>query len=212
MNAKANRRLPTLTKKQKLVLDYIGAFIQEHGYRPSYEEIAAGLGLSSQSTICVHVENLKNKGYLTKKDNTNRSVDLLRSRTRRRMTEEVPLMGLIAAGLPIEAVQDRETISIPADMLGRTETYVLQVTGDSMTGDHVLDGDYVIVSRQETACDGDMVVALIHNSEATLKRYHRQGAKIRLEPANPAYHSLVYDEADVAVQGVVVGILRKYRR
>ncbi len=123
---------------------------------------------------------------------------------------ELPLAGRIAAGLPLEAIQDYETIAIPSDMIGKDVTYVLQVKGDSMEGDHVLDGDYVIVEKRPTAKDGDMVVALVRNTEATLKRYHREPGKIRLEPANPAYPVMVFNEEEVTIQGVVVGILRKY--
>jgi repressor LexA len=202
----------TLTKKQKLVLDHIKEFVKEHGHAPSYEEIARGLGLSAVSTIHVHVENLKLKGYLTKKWNANRSIDLPATDEQLAGAVEVPLAGRIAAGLPIEAVEDRETIAIPADLMGRNQTYVLRVNGDSMRDDHVLDGDYVIVDKRDTASDGDMVVALIRGSEATLKRLYRDRNRIRLEPANPAFPTQVYDESDVAVQGVVVGILRKYGR
>jgi repressor LexA len=202
----------TLTKKQKLVLEYIKNFIKEHGHAPSYEEVAKGLGLSAPSTIHVHVENLKLKGYLTKKWNANRSIDLPVSDDFQVGAVEVPLAGRIAAGFPIEAVEDRETISIPVDLLGRNETFVLRVTGDSMRDDHVLDGDYVIVDKRDSAIDGDMVVALIRGSEATLKRFHRDRNLIRLEPANPSFPIQVYDDKDVTVQGVVVGILRKYGR
>jgi repressor LexA len=200
----------TLTKKQKLVLEYIKEFVKEHGHAPSYEEVARGLGLSAPSTIHVHVENLKLKGYLTKKWNANRSIDLPVSDDSHVGAVEVPLAGRIAAGLPIEAVEDRETISIPADLLGRNQTFVLRVSGDSMRDDHVLDGDYVIVDKRDSAIDGDMVVALIRGSEATLKRFYRDRNLIRLEPANPMFPTQTYDEKDVAVQGVVVGILRKY--
>lgn len=204
--------MQTLTKKQKLVLDYIRSFIDEQGHSPSYEEIARGLGLSSPSTIHSHVEKLEQKGYLTKKWNANRSIDLSGQVRDSHSPVELPLAGRIAAGLPLEAIQDRETIAVPPDMIGKHDTYVLTVKGDSMEGDHVLDGDYVIVEKRPSVRDGDMVVALINNSEATLKRYRRERGKIRLEPANPAYLVLVYDERDVTIQGVVVGILRKYGR
>ncbi len=202
--------MQTLTKKQKLVLDYIRRFVEEHGHAPSYEEVAHGVGLSSPSTIHSHVEKLEQKGYIRKKWNANRSIDLSEPARELKSAVEVPLAGRIAAGLPLEAIQDQETIAIPSDMLGKYDTFVLMVKGDSMQGDHVLDGDYVIVERRPSARDGDMVVALVRNYEATLKRYHRDRGKIHLEPANPAYPVMVYDEEDVVVQGVVVGILRKY--
>lgn len=204
--------MKSLTKKQRQVLDYIRTFMELHGHAPSYEEIAQGMGLSSASTIHVHVENLRLKGYLTKRWNANRSIDLSEPAFGAALVEEVPLAGRIAAGEPIEALQDVETIAIPASMLGLHPTYVLQVKGDSMIGDHVLDGDYVIVERRQTALDGEMVVALVKGTEATLKRFRRYRNKIHLEPANPAYEPIVLDEKDVSIQGVVVGILRKYRR
>lgn len=202
--------MKTLTKKQKQVLDYIERFIMEYGHSPSYDEIARGMGLSSPSTVYVHVQNLRKKGYLTKKSYSNRSIDFPVTSAAVQQVVEVPLAGRIAAGLPIEAVQDTETIGIPAHMLGRNETYVLQVKGDSMIEDHVVDGDYVIVESRRTARDGEMVVALVDNDQVTLKRLRRERGKIKLEPANPAYQAQVYDEEDVHIQGVVIGILRKY--
>jgi repressor LexA len=204
--------MQTLTKKQKLVLDYIRSFIEKHGHAPSYEEIAHGVGLSSPSTIHSHVEKLEHKGYLTKKWNANRSIDLVGHARETHSAIELPLAGRIAAGLPLEAIQDYETIAVPSDMVGKDVTYVLQVKGDSMQGDHVLDGDYVIVEKRPAVRDGDMVVALVRNAEATLKRYHRDRGKIRLEPANPAYPVMVFNEEEVTIQGIVVGILRKYGR
>ena len=203
--------MATLTKKQRQVLDFISRFIEEQGYSPSYAEIAAGLGLSSQSNVHIHVENLRQKGYLTKKWNANRSIDLTEYRGLS-SSAEVPLKGRIAAGKPIEAIEETETISLPPDIIGRNETYVLQVKGDSMIEDHVLEGDYIIVEKRDSARDGEMVVALMKGSDATLKRFRRQGDKIALEPANPAYKATILDENDVAIQGVVIGILRKYSR
>lgn len=201
----------SLTKKQKQVLDYIRNFVEEHEYVPSYSEIADGLGLSSPSTIHAHVENLKLKGYLTKKWNANRSLDLSATSENESGTAELPLMGHIAAGLPIEAILGNDRITVPADMLGRNETYALRVKGDSMNDDHVLDDDVVIVEKRSSAADGEMVVALIKGSETTLKRYYRDEGRIRLEPANPLHQAQIYDEADVVIQGVAIGILRKFR-
>lgn len=204
--------MKSLTKKQKLVLDYIRSFMEDSGHAPSYEEIARGLGLSSPSNIHVHIENLKNKGYLTKKWNANRSIDLSEPIPKSALLEQVPLSGRIAAGRPIEAIEDNETIAIPSAMMGRGHTYVLQVKGDSMIEDHIMDGDYVIVEKRDQAVNGEMVVALIRDGEATLKRFRRSGNRIMLEPANPSYQAMALDEKDVTVQGVVVGILRKYRK
>ena len=201
--------MPTLTKKQKEVLDFIKDFVSRNGFAPSYEEIAHGLGLSSQSTIHVHVENLRSKGFLTKKWNANRSIDLAEQSISSRFLVEAPLAGRIVAGEPLEAIEDIQTIGLPSDMIGKYETYVLQVKGDSMIEDHVVDGDYVIVEKRQSIQDGDMVVALVRGSEATLKRFYREKRRIRLQPSNPRYEALLYDERDVNVQGVVIGILRK---
>lgn len=201
----------SLTKKQKQVLDFIRNFVEEHGYIPSYAEIADGLGLSSASNIHAHIENLKLKGYLTKKWNSNRSLDLSSAAVNAGGTAELPLVGYIAAGLPIEAVSVNDRIAVPSDMLGRDETYVLRVKGDSMVDDHVIHDDFVIVEKRSVARDGEMVVALIRNTETTLKRYYRDEGRIRLEPANPLYKPQIYDEEDVVIQGVVIGIMRKFR-
>jgi len=194
------------------VLDFIKSFVTKRGYAPSYAEIADGLGLSSQSTVHAHVENLQRKGFLTKRWNANRSIDLDVGHRAPSEAREAPLLGRIAAGEPLEAIEDLETIALPEYLLGKGEAYVLQVKGDSMIDDHIMHGDYVIVEKRETAAEGEMVVALINNSEATLKRFRREGDKVRLEPANPRYQARVYEEKDVNVRGVVVGILRKYRR
>lgn len=205
--------MKTLTRSERRVLEYIRRHLEENDHEsPSYEEIARGVGLKSASNIQAHIEKLMAKGYLTKKPNSHRSIELTATTTISRGSEELPLVGRIAAGKPIEAVLDYETITIPADMIGKNETFVLKVRGDSMIEDHVLDGDYVIIERRTRARDGEMVVALVNNSEATLKRFYREGNGVRLEPANPAYAPMHFAEEDVTVQGVVIGILRKYGR
>ncbi len=204
--------MKTLTKSERRVLDYIRRHLRENDYEsPSYEEIALGVGLRSASNIQAHIEKLVAKGYLTKRRNAHRSIELTGPNTLSSGSEELPLVGRIAAGRPIEAVLDFETISIPSDMIGKNETYVLRVRGDSMVEDHVLDCDYVIVEKRDRPRDGEMVVALVNDSEATLKRFYRDGGRVvRLEPANPAYKAMYFAEEDVTVQGVVIGILRKY--
>lgn len=203
--------MKTLTRSERRVLDYVRRHLEENDNEaPSYEEIAQGLGLRSASNIHSHVEKLMRKGYLRKKWNCHRSIELTGAHRVSADAEQVPLLGVIAAGRPIEAVLDHETMAVPSDMLGRDETYVLKVRGDSMQEDHVLDGDYVIVERRNRADNGEMVVALLRDGEATLKRFYSEGAKVRLEPANPAYEAMYFDKRDVQVQGVVIGILRKY--
>lgn len=204
--------MQTLTKKQRQVYDCIVDFIEMRGYSPSYGEIATSLGLSSASTIHVHVNNLVNKGYLTNKWSANRSIDVTEFGRSKSAAFELPLAGRIAAGTPIEAIEDQDTIAVPPDMVGKNMTYALQVNGDSMIEDHVLDGDYVIVEKRDEVRNGDMVVALIRGSDATLKRFRRAKNKVILEPANPVYKRMILDEEDVNIQGVVIGILRKYGR
>jgi repressor LexA len=206
------KKKPYLTKKQKQVLDYIKEFLQTRNYAPTYEEIAAGIGLSSPSTIYVHVVNLIVKGYLTKRWNSNRSLELPDDGVSPPAVVEVRVLGYIAAGLPIEAVEFPESIGLPADMIAKNETYVLRVKGDSMIDDHIMDGDYVIVEKRDWADDGEMVVALIGKTEATLKRLRHSRGKIILEPSNRTYKPMVFNAGEVTVQGVVVGILRKYRK
>ncbi len=202
-----------LTRSERRVLEYIRRHLEENNYEsPSYEEIARGVGLRSASNIQAHLEKLMAKGYLTKRPNSHRSIELTAPRRFTSGSEELPLVGRIAAGRPIEAVLDYETISVPSDMIGKNETYVLKVRGDSMIEDHVLDGDYVIIERRNRARDGEMVVALVHGTDATLKRYYRDRNAVRLESANPAYPPMRYTEEEVTVQGVVIGILRKFGR
>lgn len=204
--------MQTITKSEKRVLDYIRRHLAAHGNEaPSYHEIARGLGLKTVSNIHTHVEKLVAKGYLKKRWNSGRSVELTEPSRPLGATVELQLAGTIVAGKPIEAVEQVETMTVPADMVGKNETYVLRVQGDSMIEDHVIHGDHVIVEKRNWARDGEMVVALIGNQDATLKRFYRDKDKIRLQPANPSYPPMIYDEKDVTIQGVVVGILRRYR-
>ena len=204
--------MKSLTRSERRVLEYVRQHLDSYDNEsPSYEEIARGLGLKSISNIHAHVSKLMAKGYLRKTWNSHRSIELTDRSRILSNTEDLPLVGRIAAGRPIEAVLDSESVMLPADMMGKGETYVLKVQGDSMVEDHVLDGDFVIVERRDQARNGELVVALIDKSEATLKRFYRDGELIRLDPANPAYQPMYYDEGEVTVQGVVIGILRKFR-
>ncbi len=204
------RSKPTLTKRQKQVYDFILNFVDDNGHAPSYSEIAQGLGLSAQSTIHGHVKNLVKKGYITSKWNANRSIDFAGESVDRDKWSALPMVGRIAAGIPIEAIEQNERINVPAELVGNGENFILEVKGDSMEEDHVQDGDMIIVEKNNAPKNGDMVVALINGSDATLKRYRRKGAKIVLEPANPLYKPIEVDEEDLTIQGVVIGLLRKY--
>ena len=198
-----------ITRRQKEVLDFLSGFTQKHGYSPSYEEIAHGLGLTSLATVHKHVTNLQNKGMLQRAHNRSRSIDVLPPRPTRRTFERLPLAGRIAAGQPVEAIETAETISL-GDIIGNREVFALEVRGDSMRDEHIVSGDYVLVERTKTAREGEIVVALVDGSEATLKRFYRDGTMIRLQPSNAEMAPIFAPAASVAIQGKVLGILRKY--
>ena len=198
-----------LTKRQREILDYLQEFIQQHGYAPSLEEIGRRFSLSSLATVHKHLTNLEEKGFIRRSWNRSRSVELLSAPAGHRALE-LPLLGYVAAGAPIEAVASAETIAVPEDFVGRRETYVLRVKGDSMIDEQIRDGDYVIVEDRKMAENGEMVIALIAGADVTLKKFYRENGHVRLQPANPSMHPLLVNASDVQVQGVVVAVMRKY--
>ncbi len=202
-----------ITRRQRQVYDFIADFVQENGYSPSFEEIGVGLGLSSLATVHKHISNLENKGLLKRDYNRSRSIDVLplKPRTKSPVAAplELPLVGRIAAGKPIEQVETPETISL-ADFTRSKDVYVLEVSGESMQDEHIVDGDYVLVERAQTARTGEIVVALVNNSETTLKRFYKEGDHVRLQPSNAAMQPIVVPAAAVQIQGRVIGVLRKY--
>ncbi len=230
-----------LSGRQEEILEYVAKFQEENGYAPSLREIAEAFGLTSVATVHQHVAALQKKGYVKKDWNRGRSLELselaeqwiLKSAAKKTGTSnvlpfakpgawqpsapttvdaiELPLLGQIAAGVPIEAIAHRETVSVPADMVGRRETYVLRVRGNSMIGDGILDGDYVIVEKREQAQNGETVVALINHQEVTLKRFYIEADGVRLQPANPAIAPIYLKNGDFAIQGVMIGLVRKLR-
>jgi repressor LexA len=198
-----------LTKRQKQILDYVESFIEVNGYSPSFEEIASSFGYSSLATVHEHLSNLERKGYLRKNYNKSRSLELVTAEGI--LAEELPLLGLVAAGLPIEAVEQNETLGVPHDMLRAGSNYVLRVKGDSMIEEQIRDGDYIVVNARETAENGEMVVALVGGDSATVKKYYREGGgRIRLQPANSTMQPMYFDESDVRIQGTVIAVIRKY--
>ena len=207
-----------LTKRQKQVLDYIAEFVEKHGYSPSYEEMAAGLGLASLATVHKHVIALEAKHYLRRSYNQSRSVEVTPKyfEEQRRYTpqsassSEVPLLGRIAAGLPVESVPDQESLDF-GDFASGPETYALQVRGDSMIEDHICSGDYVLVQKSDRVRDGEIVVALVDGLETTLKRFYDEGEEIRLQPANSTMGPIRVPKKSVQVQGKVLAVLRKYK-
>lgn len=199
-----------ITRRQKEVLDFLSGFTQRKGYSPSYEEIAAGLGLNSLATVHKHITNLHNKGMLQRAHNRSRSIDVLSPRTARKGGgDRLPLMGRIAAGRPVEAIETAETISL-SEIIGNREVFALEVRGDSMRDEHIVNGDYVLVERVNTAREGEIVVALVDGSDATLKRYYKEGNLIRLQPSNNEMAPIFAPADRVAIQGKVLGMLRKY--
>ncbi len=198
----------SLTKRQKLIYDFIVTFIDQNGYAPSIAEIGEHFGLSSPATIHKHLTNLEAKGLITRQKNLSRALEL--TNENQGGGTEVPLLGLIAAGRPVEAYTTEESVSIPEDMLGRKKTYVLKVTGQSMIEEHIQDGDYVVIEERNHADNGETVVALINNENATLKKYYREKERIRLQPANSSMEPIYVPEEDVTIQGVVIGLLRKF--
>ena len=200
-----------LTKRQKEILDFITGFIDENGYAPSFEEIAHSFGYSSLATVHEHLSNLERKGYIRKAYNESRSIEMV-PEDGSSAASELPLLGRVAAGLPIEAVEDRETLAVPQDMIRRgKDNFVLRVQGNSMIDEQIRDGDYIVVSSQPTANDGEVVVALVGGESATVKRLSREsGNRVRLQPANPSMDPMIMDADDVMVQGVVVGLIRRF--
>jgi len=220
-----------LTKRQRQIYDFIADFVRENGYSPSFEEIGAGLGLSSLATVHKHINNLEAKKLLRRDYNRSRSIDVLPLPPELRPSPpaagalgtplpggarpfspdafELPLLGRIAAGRPIEQTETPETISL-TDFTRAKNVFVLQVMGESMQDEHIVNGDYVLVEKTEDARDGEIVVALVNGSETTLKRLYRAGSQVRLQPSNAAMQPIVVPAEAVQVQGRVVAVLRKY--
>lgn len=204
--------LPPLTKKQKEVLAFIEDFVQDNGYTPSYREIAKGLGLSSPSTVHKHVQALCEKGVVnTGEDGSARSIELVEAMDLNPMSIMLPLAGIITAGEPIEAMEENEAIAVPANFVVHAQnSYVLQVKGRSMIEDGIFDGDYVVIERNPSPKNGDIVVALLDNAYATLKRFYREANHIRLQPANSTMEPIIV-HGDVNIQGIVRAVIRQFK-
>ncbi|HVJ00029.1 MAG TPA: transcriptional repressor LexA [Sphingomonas sp.] len=223
-----------LTAKQHELICFIHDRLADTGVSPSFEEMKDALDLKSKSGVHRLISALEERGFIRRLPNRARALEVLRMPERpapqkkgvgriiskaeaaRAMPEpandllEIPLHGRIAAGVPIEAIEGQSTLSVPAALLGNGEHYALEVAGDSMVEAGILDGDYALIRRTETARDGEIVVALVDDSEATLKFFRREGAMIRLDPANRAYDPQRYAPAQVRVQGRLAGLLRRY--
>lgn len=198
-----------LTKRQREILDYLNDFIGQHGYAPSLEEIGRRFNLSSLATVHKHLTNLQEKGFIRRAWNRSRSVELIPTRVGQRAVE-LPLLGYVAAGAPIEAIVSTETISVPDSLASNRDSYVLRVKGDSMIDEQIRDGDYVVVEDRKSAHSGEMVIALLGGLEVTLKKFYQEDGQVRLQPANPTMQPILVPLDQVQVQGVVVGVMRKY--
>ena len=198
----------TPSEKQKQILDYVTGHINQKGFAPSIREISRAMGFASPRAAQKHLEALEAEGYL-QRQSTARSIKLLHAQVEAfARTVALPFYGYIAAGAPIEVIEQRETMEIPAALTGRKPCYILQVKGNSMIEDHILNGDFIVVEKCETADDGEVVVALINRESATLKRLYREKGRIRLEPANSNMKPIYVK--DVAIQGKVRGLFRKF--
>ncbi|MBK9169510.1 MAG: transcriptional repressor LexA [Bryobacterales bacterium] len=208
-----------LTKRQKEVLDFIARWVEDNGYSPSYEEIARGMELASLATVHKHIETLESKQYLKRGYNKSRSLDLgpkyfqeqRRHRSESPRSAEIPLLGRIAAGRPVEAVAQQESLRF-GDFLDNPNLFALEVSGESMIEDHICPGDMVLVEKTASVRDGEVVVALVGGQETTLKRFYREpGGQARLQPANSAMSPILVPLETVEIQGRLLAVLRRYR-
>jgi repressor LexA len=198
-----------LTKRQRQILDFINEFSQKNSYSPSYREIGDNFELSSTATIHAHVSALQKKGLVKKAHNEARSIELIDNKIEWAQAIELPLAGLITAGEPIEAIETKETIAVPANFVtDNINSYVLEVKGESMKDEGILSGDFVIVERNPSPKNGDIIVALLDNAFATLKKFYREKDFIRLQPANSSMEPIFVK--DLIVQGVVKGVIRRF--
>ncbi len=207
-----------LTRRQKEVMDFLSSFIENHGYSPSYEEVASGLGLASLATVHKHIQALEAKQYLRRNYNHSRSLEIGERfvteeearRPQQQAASAIPLMGRIAAGQPVEAIANDETLHF-SDFVGNESTYALQVRGESMIDDHICSGDFVLVEKIGSVHNGDIVVALVDGTEATLKRYYAESdGRVRLQPANVSMAPIFVNPDNLQIQGRVLAIMRKY--
>ena len=213
--AKKEDKPAYLTERQRDILEFIQRFQSEKGIAPTHREICEEFDYSSYGTVYKHLKLLQDKGFLRKDWNQKRGIEVLRrlpgSPPAQDESKELPFFGRIAAGQPIEAVANQDTLNVPHHLLGRRrgEHYVLEVVGDSMIGEGIFEGDLVIVLQRELAEPGDMVVALV-GADATLKRFYPEGDTVRLQPANPAMLPIRVPARDVQIQGIVVGLMRRF--
>jgi repressor LexA len=200
-----------LTKRQREILNYLGEYSESNGYAPSFEEIARQFNYNSLATVHEHLTNLQRKGYIKRSYNESRAIQIVPSDAGR-LAVELPLLGDVAAGVPIEAIAHNESLSVPEDFVRRGGNhYVLRVRGNSMIDEQIRDGDFVVVQERPAADNGEMVIALINGTSATVKKFYRErDGRIRLQPANETLAPIYVHENDITIQGIVVGVMRRY--
>jgi repressor LexA len=199
-----------LTKRQREILTYLSAYSEQNGFAPSFEEIAEQFNYNSLATVHEHLTNLERKGYIKRNYNESRAIEILPSEVTPRAVD-LPLLGSVAAGMPIEMLEN-ETFSVPETFVGRGGNhYVLRVRGNSMVDEQIKDGDFVVVNERRRADNGEMVIALVNGNAATVKKYYRErDGRIRLQPANETMQPIYVHENDITIQGIVVGVMRRY--
>ena len=200
-----------LTKRQREILNYLATYSEQNGYAPSFEEIAESFNYSSLATVHEHLSNLERKGYIKRAYNESRAIEILPSEATPRALE-LPILGSVAAGQPIEATEHGDTMTVPDSFIRRGGNhYVLRVRGNSMIDEQIRDGDFVVVNERRSVDNGEMVIALMNGSSATVKKFYRErDGRIRLQPANDTMPPMYVHENDISIQGVVVGVLRRY--
>ena len=196
-----------LTKRQKEILDFLKDFVSRNGYAPTFDEIASAFGFRSKGTVYKHIKSLKNKGIIQHEWNRTRSIEVVEENTQGRM---FPVLGTVAAGSPIEAIESYEELELPDSFIREGSHYILKVSGNSMIDEQIRDGDFLIIREKEVAENGETVVALIDGSEVTIKRFFSRNGKVELRPANESLQSMELESERVQIQGIVVGILRRY--
>jgi repressor LexA len=200
-----------LTKRQREILNFLGTYVEDNGYAPSFEEIASQFNYNSLATVHEHLSNLERKGYIRRSYNESRAIEILPSQVFPKSVD-LPLLGMVAAGAPIEALTTGESLGVPEDFVRRSGNhYVLRVRGNSMIDEQIRDGDFVVVNERQRADNGEMVIALLNGNSATVKKFFRErDGRIRLQPANDTMSPIYVHENDISIQGVVVGVLRRY--
>ena len=200
-----------LTKRQREILNYLTLYSEQNGYAPSFEEIAVKFSYSSLATVHEHLSNLERKGFIKRSYNESRAIEILPSDIMPKAIE-LPLLGAVAAGVPIEAIMHQESIAVPDSFVQRGGNhYVLKVRGNSMIEEQIRDGDFVVVNERQRADNGEMVIAMLHGTSATVKKFYREkDGRIRLQPANESMEPMYVHENDISIQGIVVGVMRRY--